>query len=353
MTLQSKITVVVGGVFILVFTALCLLMPKETYSESERRVLAKFPQISWDTVASGVFAKDFESYATDTFPGRDIWRRIKVYTRLGVLGQKDNNEIFVADGHISKLEYPMNTPMLDHAISLFSQINAKYLGENRVYFAMIPDKNKDLATLKMDYDAFENYMVAGLDFATPVSIGSLLTSEDYYYTDTHWRQDKIIDVAQRLATAMGTAIPQEYEKTAMDAPFYGVYVGQSALVCQPDTITYLTNAMINGFQVEGAKAVYDLSKADSRDPYELFLSGNQPVVKIENPQNPNGKRLILFRDSFGASIAPLLAQGYREVVLVDLRYIHSLLLDQYVDFENADVLFLYSTLLLNDSLAMK
>ena len=350
---KNILTVAACGIFVLVFSLLCFFAPKETYSESERRVLAKFPQISWDSIASGAFARDFESYATDTFPTRDTWRSIKAYTRLGLFQQKDNNEIFLAEGHISKLEYPMNTAMLDHAISLFTQINEKYLGDNKVYFAMIADKNKDLATLKMDYAAFEEYMAAGLDFATTISIQNLLTTEDYYYTDTHWRQEKIVDVAQRLATAMETKLPSDYEQVTLPSPFYGVYVGQAALPCEPDSIVYLTNDTIEGFKVEGAQAVYDLSKADSRDPYELFLSGNQPIVKVTNPQNPKGKRLILFRDSFGSSIAPLLAQGYGEVVLVDLRYINSQLLDQYVDFENADVLFLYSTLLLNDSLSMK
>lgn len=350
---KSIITVVTCGAFLLVLSLWCFFGTKATYSESERRVLANFPEVTWEAIASGEFAADFEDHATDCFPARDTWRSIKAYTSLKLLGQKDNNDIFLADGHISKLEYPMNTAMLDHAISLFAQVKEKYLGDNSVYFCVIPDKNKDLAQLKMDYPALEKYMQDGLDFATPISISDLLTPEDYYYTDTHWRQEKITDVAQRLAGAMGTDISAQYTQVTLESPFYGVYAGQSALHCEPDTIVYLTNDTIAGLQVEGADAVYDLKKADSRDPYELFLSGNQPVIKVTNPQNPDGKRLILFRDSFGSSIAPLLAEGYSEITLVDLRYINSQLLDRFVDFENADVLFLYSTILLNNSLAMK
>lgn len=350
---KNMITVITCGAFLLVLSLWCFFGAKETYSESERRVLAKFPQITWQTITSGEFANGFEDYSTDTFPGRDTWRSIKAYTSLGLLGQKDNNDIFLAQGHISKLEYPMNTAMLDHAISLFTQIKEKYLGDNPVYFAMIPDKNKDLAQLKLDYPVFEKYMQEGLDFATPIFISDLLTPEDYYFTDTHWRQEKIIDVAQRLGSAMGASVSGEYEKKVLEKPFYGVYAGQSALSCDPDTIVYLTNDTIAGLQVEGADGVYDMKKADSRDPYEMFLSGNQPVIKLTNPKNPQGKRLILFRDSFGSSIAPLLAEGYSEITLVDLRYINSQLLDRFVDFENADVLFLYSTILLNNSLAMK
>ena len=105
--------------------------------------------------------------------------------------------------------------------------------------------------------------------------------------------------------------------------------------------------------VEGAKAVYDMDKAKGKDAYEMFLSGNQPIITMRDPENAEGKRLILFRDSFGSSIAPLLMSGYSEIVLVDLRYVSSDMLGQYVDFENVDVLFLYSTLMLNNSLGMK
>ena len=111
--------------------------------------------------------------------------------------------------------------------------------------------------------------------------------------------------------------------------------------------------MLERVTVEGANAVYDMDKAKGKDPYEVFLSGNQPIVTIRDEQNESGKRLIVFRDSFGSSIAPLLMSGYSELVLVDLRYISSDMIGQYVDFEQADVLFLYSTMMLNQSLGIK
>jgi len=59
--------------------------------------------------------------------------------------------------------------------------------------------------------------------------------------------------------------------------------------------------------------------------------------------------LILFRDSFGSAIAPLLVQGYRSITLVDIRYLSSAMLDRFIDFYGQDVLFLYSTIVLNNS----
>jgi hypothetical protein len=277
--------------------------------------------------------------------------------KTGIFVQKDNNGIYEVEGHLSKLEYPMNEKMLDYAIQVFSNVKDKYLKDNKVYFAMIPDKNRYLAEengyISLDYDVFTEYMKLGMDFANYIEIADLLSADDYYQTDTHWKQENLVDVAERIASEMETELSQEYNVEKLGVPFNGVYVGQSALVCKPDTISYLTNDVLERVEVEGAKAAYDMDKAKGKDAYEMFLSGNQPIITMRDSENAEGKRLILFRDSFGSSIAPLLMSGYSEIVLVDLRYISSDMLGQYVDFENADVLFLYSTLMLNNSLGMK
>ena len=64
-------------------------------------------------------------------------------------------------------------------------------------------------------------------------------------------------------------------------------------------------------------------------------------------------RQILFRDSFGSSLAPLLVQGYKTVTLVDIRYLASGLLGRFIDFHGQDVLFLYSTSLCNRGMLLK
>ena len=351
--LKNIVTVCLIAAVWLWLSAWCILGKTDDYSESERRILAEFPEVTAESVLSGEFAADFEDYAVDHFPARDSWRSIKAYTRLGIFRQKDNNGIYSRDGHLSKLEYPMNTAMADYAISRFTAIKDKYLADNPIFFAMIPDKNLYLAELALDYAVFAAYMNEGLAFATPIELADLLQADDYYKTDTHWRQEKITDVADLIADAMGASLSGDYREVAVDMPFNGVYVGQSALKCTPDSISYLTNPVIEGLQTEGAAAVYDLPRAGGRDPYEMFLSGNQPVITIRNPQNADGGRLIIFRDSFGSAIAPLLAEGYAETVLIDLRYVSGDMLGELVDFGNADVLFLYSTLLLNNSLALK
>lgn len=360
--MKNKCMVILFAVFFLSLSLWNVFGEKETFSESERRVLAKFPEVSFENIINGDFSDEFEDYAVDHFQMRDTWRGIKAYAKTSVLGQKDNNGLFQAEGHLSKIEYPMDTRMLDHAIEVFKSVENRYLSEvedsgNHIYLSVIPDKNRYLASqngyLSMDYDVLSKYMKDAMPYASYIEISDLLEVDDYYFTDTHWRQEKIIDVAERIGDSMGVDVEQEYEQIPLDALFYGVYVGQSALKCKPDTIYYLQNDMTRQFVVEGADAVYDMKKAEGRDPYEMFLSGNQPVMKIKNELCTAERRLVVFRDSFGSAIAPLLATGYSEVVLVDLRYISSNMIGQFVDFKNADVLFLYSTMLLNNSMALK
>lgn len=350
-------TVLLCGLFILVFSIWCFSGTTPDYSESERRVLASFPEFNLENVSKGKFASDFEKYSTDRFPLRDSFRSLKAYTRLYAFMQKDNNDLFTVEGHLSKLQYPYKEVMTSHATEVFAYVKETYLKDNKIYASVIPDKNMFIAEnnayLSLDYEAFEKEIKDSMPYAEYIGISHLLSKDDYYPTDTHWRQEKITDVAKHLAEGMGKTLKDTYTENTLDHPFNGVYVGQSALRVNPDTIVYLTNDTINNLQVEGVSAVYDMDKAVGKDPYEIFLSGNQTVVKIKNPMNPQGGRLVIFRDSFGSSITPLLCEAYSEVVLVDLRYISSTMLSDFVDFEDADVLFMYSTVLLNDSFSLK
>ena len=54
-----------------------------------------------------------------------------------------------------------------------------------------------------------------------------------------------------------------------------------------------------------------------------------------------------------AGLVPLLVEGYGRVILVDLRYMPGSSLQDYVDISGADALFLYSTLVLNNSTLLR
>ena len=204
-------------------------------------------------------------------------------------------------------------------------------------------------------------MLSGVKGAEYIDIFPTLAEDNYYRTDSHWMQQDIFNTVNVLAEAMGSAeyiTPfEEYTANAL-SPFYGVYMGQAALPVKPDTLTYLEseytkNAIVTGVDDTSASTIYDPSRINGIDGYDVFLSGAQPLLTIECPNAKTDKELIIFRDSYGSSIAPLFTGAYAKITLIDLRYMPSMILDKYVEFNNQDVLFLYSTTLLNSAMLLK
>lgn len=360
-------------------------------SLSERRYLAGFPKLNAKSLKSGKFMREFELYSMDQFVMREGFRSIKAVFAYSVLGQKDKEGIYYKWGHFSELDKRLDKDSLSYAAERFSYVYDKYLDgtDCRVYFSIIPDKNYFMAEgyVHYDYEEMFSIMREKTDKMQYISISELLELSDYYRTDPHWRQERIADVAEKLCGEMGAELPgkeagiqnngenlqnemkeggvclENYKVELLEVPFYGAYCGRSALPSRGEELFYLRDEMIDSMNVTlhennnakdyGREKVYDMEMAKGRDPYEMFLSGSQSLVTIENPMAETKKELVLFRDSFGSSIAPLLARGYEKTILVDIRYIPAAGLDKWIDFKDKDVLFLYTTALLNHSETLK
>ena len=340
--------------------------PAKDISEAERRPLQQMPKISVDNLLNGNFMGQFEDYTLDQFPLRDAFRTLKSFYAYHVMQRGDNNGIYMEDGYAAKLEYPLNELSLSFATGRFNSIYETYLKNTdcNIYMTVIPDKGYYLAEENgypaMDYEKLFETVAAGMPYAQMVDITESLDITDYYYTDTHWRQEKLVDTAKVLCDAMGIAAPKAEDYTVFDTqkPFYGVYYGQAALPMDPESLFIMRSPLLETSRVYNYEngryqKIYDMAKLNGSDPYDVFLSGAQALLTIENPKATTNKELILFRDSFGSSLAPLLVQGYRSVTLVDIRYMNPMLLKDYLTFDGQDVLFAYSTLILNSSASLK
>ena len=339
--------------------------PAGDISEAERRPLEQFPALTGQTLLNGKFMSEFEDYTLDQFPMRDSFRQLKSLFHYYVLGQKDNNGIFLQDGYAAKLEYPLNETSVSGALEKFQWIYDSYLKDtgSAVFAAVVPDKCYYLQNsgyLTMDYEKLLTKVQEGMPYATHVDLTDALALEDYYYTDTHWRQERILEAAGRLCKALGVTVPQmgDYTIAALERPFYGVYYGQAALPMEPETMYLLKNEMLENCVVTNHETgktgqIYDMEKLTSRDLYDVFLSGAVALQTIENPNASTDRELIVFRDSFGSSMIPLLIADYASGTVVDIRYVASRYLGELVDFHGQDVLFLYSTSVLNNSSTLK
>lgn len=366
MTNKTKhivITLVMVAFFLSV-SLFAWLKPTEDFSLSERRKLSQFPELSFKTVISGDFMSNFENYTLDQFPLRDKFRTLKALVALNVFNQNANNDIYVVNGYASKIEYPLDEKSVTRAGERFQYVYEKYLKETdtKNYLSIIPDKNYFLGTkngyLSVDYEKMIALLRDNTAFLKYIDITKDLEISDYYETDTHWKQENLVDIAEKIGEEMGADVNTEYDVKILDTDFYGVYYGQSALPLPAEKIKYLTNDTLENcrvfdYQNNKELSVYDMEKGKGKDPYEMFLGGPLSLVTIKNENAKTDKELIIFRDSFGSSIAPLLVEGYKKITLVDIRYMHPNLLENYIEFNSQDVLFLYSTSVLNNSETIK
>ena len=361
--MKKQYTIVILALWALL-TGFAWFRPANASSDSERRPLAQMPQISIESILKGKFMADFEDYSLDQFPLRDGFRTVKSLFHQYVLGQKDNNGIYLHDGYVAQQEYPLNEASINHALERFQHLYEKYLTQSDIYMALVPDKGQYMAQdsghLALDYEEMAKLLVEGMPWATFLDLRDALQLEDYYYTDTHWRQEKLIPAAQAICEVMGIGAPEgeNYRVTALERPFYGVYYGQAALPMQPETMYLLENDLLDActvYDYETGKtgSVYDLGKLEGKDLYEVYLSGPRSLLTIENPNARTDRELIVFRDSFGSAMVPLLLAEYAKITLVDIRYIQIDYLDRFIEFKGQDVLLLYSTLVLNNSETIK
>lgn len=357
--MKNKILVITFVSFLEIFFILNILIKDKEISVEERRKLNTFPKVSINNIISTNFMDDFEDYALDQFPFRNSFRSLKANYNYFVLQMLDNNNIYIDDNYIFKIEYPMNISSIDNFINKINNIIENTTNKNNIYSVIIPDKNyfiQDNLFLNMDYDLM--YSKLNKLNTTKIDITNIMNLDDYYNTDTHWRQENLNKVILKLSEIMNFKYSNiKYYENIYDN-FYGVYYGQSALNKNPDKLIYLTNDLQNNLKITYLEnstlhSLYNTNKLNSLDSYEVFLDGASSFITIENDESINDKELIIFRDSFGSSIVPLLTPYYKKITVIDTRYISSQIYKDKIKFVDQDILFLYNTILVNNSFTLK
>lgn len=356
----KNIIISISFIFVLVgFMVSNIFLVDKEISYEERRKLLQLPKFTVEKLINGEYFQDMEKYFLDQFTLRENFRKIKAFINREVFKEKDNNNIYIIDDSIYKIEYPLKESSIYNSATLYNKISSKYFKNSKVYYTIVPDKNyfvpEDKGYLSLDYEKLIDIMKKNTKDMKYIDIIKDLKISDYYHTDLHWKQENLIPVAQNLITEMKNKVYNEkYEEKKFNS-FYGSYYGQAATNINPDKLIYLNNEIIEeckvyDFEKQKYIKVYDDKDFENVDSYDVYLGGAKPLLSIENPNNKSGKELYIFRDSFGSSLSPLLINEYSKIILVDLRYINSTEFEKYIQpKENSDVLFMYNTLILNNS----
>lgn len=274
-------------------------------------------------------------------------------------------DVYVYQGYAVTTEAGYDQKSLDYAALKFQQLYDSYLTGNdgHIYLSVVPDKGSFTAPPEgytpASAQETADTLLAQLDFVQYVDIAPGLTLEDYYRTDPHWRQECLVATAQTLAQAMDVPLAGDFQENAIDVPFYGAYAEKVGEPLVADTLRYLTGEVLDActvydYETDAQEPLYDLSAVETDTPYDLYLQGSRSLLRIDSPLSATDKTLVVFRDSFGSSLIPLLAESYRTIYAVDIRYLSSQMVGRFLSFDGSeDVLFLYSTMVLQNSRTMK
>lgn len=349
--------ITIGFIAILVFFLFINILSKDKeISTTERRKLAQLPKITSNKILNRTAMEEWEKYAEDQFIKRDSFRKIKSHWNNNIFFQKDNNQLFEKDNAIYKMEYEIKEENIKKSAQKINEVYQKYLKNMNVYYSAIPDKNYYLKNddhLKMNFDEVIKITDKELPNIKYIDISKSLDLSDYYRTDLHWKQENLQNVVKTIENNMNLNNTNIKYDIQDKGDFYGAYYGQLATNVSPDKLKVLTNETIKNcstYNYETQKNAPIYIETNSADRYDIFLSGATSLISINNPNAQTDKELLLFRDSFGSSLAPLLVENYKKITLIDLRYISSELLSNYIEFTNQDVLFIYSTLILNQNI---
>lgn len=340
------------AVMLAVFASLPLI--NSDGAKGENRETAKMPALSEDSLISGEFMRGFESFIDDNIGFRSFLTSVNKFlgSKKGIITPA--GRLVYADSDIGTDEIKKSKFLIvnDSVFELFFKdrelensyadaVNhyAKNLDSNiNLYCALIPTaiefQEPMYANTQDSQKEAIDYIAERLDSRVKmVDIHSSIQkhSDEYVYfrTDHHWTQLGAYYGYAALCEAAGLAPVDKnaFQKSEMPEFFGSLYKQASAaeLAQKPDTIEwYNTSEGIDIFMRrydEGIAQDYKspIYNEEYSNSYSFFLSGDNPLVCLTNKNNPDGKTLVIIRDSFSNVFAPWIIQNYHRVVLVDPR----------------------------------
>lgn len=147
--------------FLGTISAISVIAPQKAFSESENRYLQKRPEFTSTSFLDGNFGKDYETYLSDQFPGRDGWITVKVAAERLAMKKDVNGVYFGHDGYlIEKFDTEdVEGEQLERnleKLASFSLKTADVLGEDRMRVMLVPSASQimteKLPILSSPYD---------------------------------------------------------------------------------------------------------------------------------------------------------------------------------------------------------
>ncbi|MCQ4689636.1 DHHW family protein [Clostridium sp. SL.3.18] len=338
-----------------------LMTKDKKISEEENRTLTEKPRCTWDSVLGGIYMQQYESYISDQFAGRNLWRGFSAaLERIG--GSREENGVFL--GKKKQLMEKIALPEEETLKKNIDSINGfvKRYEDMQARLLLIPDSAEILKSSLPAFASTQEQSAMLDDVRDRLSKtvqwidGSAVMSEHadekiYYKTDHHWTSLGAYYMYLASASELGIEkdrVNTSYHRYPVTAEFNGMLASTSGFCLseKEEIEVYVPEeevAVLVNYVDEQKKrtSLYDVSKLKTKDKYAVFLGGNSSVIDIKTTSE-SGKTLLLIKDSFANSFVPFLIPHYKEIVLVDPRYYAGTIDDIMSTYQITDTLFLYS-----------
>jgi len=346
--------------FLVTFGLLTVLSKDKIFSEDENRVLQQLPVLSWERIVSGDYTKEMETYLSDQFVSKRFWTGVKASAQKLTL-KRDNNGVFYGkDGYLLEPFRPSGGQLEANSESL-SRFTEGLPADVRVYgllaptsVGMYPEKLPVFAQTDDEMQAIRKAETLTGDGMTWIDAAAALQADKseqiYFRTDHHWTVRGAYTAYRAAAATMGLTPygKDRFEIRTVSDGFKGTFDAKAndpSISAEPLEVFLPTFEMAYRVDYDGdgsgMDSLYDWTFLDKRDKYSLFLGGNHRAVTIRSSA-PNDRKLLVIKDSYAHSFVPFLANHYRQIEMVDLRYDHRNMRKLIEEDGIDDVLILYN-----------
>lgn len=362
-----------AAIFVLILFAVpaaTWLSPRQDISEIENRRLASAPELTRESLLSGDYFLDWETYFKDHVVLRGAMIKGNTWLSLNLLDRVVVNDIVPVENRLLPYLTPpteaggaASAEAMADRLALLSEAVASYGGT--FLYVGVPTQMTVFA------DEYPSYLYSGAELRAEAAaaFSAALAERDiafldmaqvfdenggaktyYMSTDHHYTLKGAFLVYQTLCerlTSMGYAIPTLTENdllfSAVEAPFLG----------SRSRALYYLPRLHDDFYTFALKEPLAFTRADNGQPvpasvirlpeplsggvgYGAYMGGDiaETVIATNRPELPS---ILLFGDSFTNAVETFLYTSFDETRSLDLRHYTGMALTEYVRLYRPDI----------------
>lgn len=342
----------------------------------ENRELKTMPEFTFSSVWSGEFSKNFEAFVDDNiaFRGKLMAVSDKIKSRVGYTpenmgriivttsdigtGEANEGRLVLYNGYIMEM-FAKNEAAQDKYAESLNAIRKAIPDDIRMYSVLVPTALEFSAPA---YSSAQDSQKEAIEYVNskfkgifPVDVYSaLLASKSnslYFKTDHHWTTDGAYVAYNKYMEMSGGPVVTQTDFTRKEnGEFYGsLYLkAKSQLTEQEqDTIFYYDITEKNDISIrmraEDNVTEYGVGAPmfnTDKNNYNLFFGGDNPLMEITNNSNPDGKTVVVIKDSYANAFIPWLVASSSKVIVIDPRSFGGSLTEEIERYQADEVLVL-------------